>query len=295
MRNFTLEKNVILATFFTLIILLGSTSLLHADYYHDTDITSDETWLATDNTHYVTANISVDDGVHLTIESGCIVDISANFTINGTLTANGYGVNGRIYIDGYLALSGVDSGSSLYEVQFTSGVVSVNSCSAAVTLGFWDSFFYSDLVIDNSYARIEDCDFKSGATIEIDNNSSPIIDGCNFEVGTNCKITISNYSWPTINDCSVNGGISVSEGSHPFIYDSDFFTDGTNVNVNSSSSPTFTRCRFMGGGGGSYGASIVNAHSAVFDSCEFSYNNYGIYMSLRYSLFPAQKTITFSP
>ncbi len=282
MRRCTLDKFVILATFITLIILLGSTSLLHADYYHDTDITSDETWLATDNTHYVTGNISVVDGVHLTIESGCIVDIWSNFTINGSLTANGFGVNGRVFIDGYLALSGVDSESSLYNVQFTTGVVSVNSCSAAAIVRFWDCFFYSDLVINNSYAQIDDCYFKSGATIEIDNNSSPIIDECNFEdVGTSCKITISNYSHPTISDCSVNGygaGINVSDSSGPFIYDSDFFTDGTNASVSSSSYPTFTGCRFMGDND-DYGVYINRAQGAVFDSCEFSHSNYGIFMT----------------
>ncbi len=289
MRNSTLAKNVILATFFTLIILMGSTTLLQAyNVYHDTDITSNETWAYEDSngviTHIVNADISVVDGVHLTIESGCTVEIWSTFTINGTMNANGFGVNGRIHINGVqLNYDGVDSVCDLYGVDLTVEV-HINNCSYTNYPFLWDCHFTDDLIMNSSYARITECDFNSGAVLEIDNNSDPLIDELNFEdVGTDCKITIANGSCPTISDCFVEGygkGINVSSGSNPFIYDCDFFTDGNNAEVYSYSSPTFTGCRFFGDQQGiSVGAEIVKAHSAVFDSCEFAGNKYGILAS----------------
>ena len=290
-RSIFNHKSIIKVSVLTLILMIIG-QLQAYNEYHDTDITSDETWEYWDSgageaiTHVVTNNISVVDGVHLTIESGCIVEILANFTINGTLTASGFGVNGRIFIEGYLALSGVDSQSDLFNILFTSGAVSVNSCSTANTVFFWDcDFNYSDLLIDNSYARITGCD---GSTIEIDNNSSPLIDDSHFT-----EIEIDNGSWPTIDNCTVDGvGITVRNGSCPFIYDSDFLiTSSANAaSVYSSSYPTFTGCSFMTSGNGC-SAAYIHTAVAYFDSCEFKYSQYGISM---YSTSPDSCSATFT-
>jgi hypothetical protein len=58
---------------------------------HYGQISVNETWLASENDHIITANITVVDSVTLTIEAGAVVKFAGNFQILviGNLVAQG--------------------------------------------------------------------------------------------------------------------------------------------------------------------------------------------------------------
>lgn len=59
--------------------------------YHSGNITSDETWAKADNPHIVNGNLTLDDGIHLTIEPGVNVEVSGYYSIRwrGKITFDG--------------------------------------------------------------------------------------------------------------------------------------------------------------------------------------------------------------
>jgi hypothetical protein len=84
-----------LLAFCLLLLLLSSSSEEAEAVTHSGALTSDETWLAADNPHQITADVAVGDYT-LEIEAGAVVELDASTR----LTA---GTDGEIYVNGTVA------------------------------------------------------------------------------------------------------------------------------------------------------------------------------------------------
>jgi hypothetical protein len=88
-ENFS-NKSLLVALVMLLCLILAPLSPSLA-VEHSGNITSDETWLASDNPHEITANVTVNNLVTLTLEPGVEVYFNGSYSIivNGALSAEG--------------------------------------------------------------------------------------------------------------------------------------------------------------------------------------------------------------
>jgi len=194
-RNSTLAKNVILATFFTLIILLGSTSLLQADIIHVGGwINSNETWLG-GNTYILDSDVNVAEGVQLTILPGCTIHLNHYLRIYGLLHACGDESN-------WINFGG--SGGTMILVW-----------SSSATLGFCDFYSggYGAWIHTDGSVTFNDCVFNNNTNgVLIQNSPNLSFTDCNFNFNTSNGVELENYehgfSTVAFTNCNVkfNGG-----------------------------------------------------------------------------------------
>ncbi|MCD4698485.1 MAG: right-handed parallel beta-helix repeat-containing protein, partial [Bacteroidales bacterium] len=191
LRNSTLAKNVILATFFTLIILLGSTSILQADIIHVGGwINSNETWYG-GNTYILDSDVDVAEGVQLTILSGCTIHLNHNLRIYGLLHACGNESN-------WINFGG--SGGTL-----------ILAWSSPATIGFcwFNSGGYGARIQTDGSVTFNDCVFNNNTNgVLIQNSPNLSFTDCNFNFNTSNGVELENYehgfSTVTFTNCNVN-------------------------------------------------------------------------------------------
>ncbi len=137
------------------VITFSIPNSVRADVTHCGTLSTDETWLANDNVHIVTCDVTVPASITLTIEVGAIVKFQddAQINVNGKLNAQGT-VGVPIYFTSYYddAIGGDSDGTP------TSG-----------TVGDWGNIEFYDSSDDTStieYAVIRFSGSDSGSTID---------------------------------------------------------------------------------------------------------------------------------
>ena len=202
------------------VLMLGFMFLsltLNAQTYHNSDISSNETWYAAGNPHILTATVTVLDGVTLTIEPDCTVkfDYGTQLIINGVLIANGSNDH-RIYFDSIapipaqgdwrnIAFSGADPGCLLdyCEIEnggYQLGNIYVHNSGTNVTIsntsirnsGTAGAYIYS-----NSTPNFINCTFYSNTTYGLNSAtgySDVILSNCSFESNGNYALNIYGNS-----------------------------------------------------------------------------------------------------
>ena len=259
------HRSLIKASLFVLILMIAW-QLQAEEFYHNTNITSNETWCIPD-THYVNSNISVVSGVTLTILSHDVY-LQNNLTINGVLNANGAIINGT------------GGGLTLYDVseECYAGNVNFNSCGVSV-----------DNCTNTLVPTFENCNFN-GSGLSIDNNSNPDIIYCVFDGE---GITINHNSNPLIYECQVTAaqiGISVYWGSAPRIDDCTFNENQTGAYFMNCGQFLFTDSSVNNN---TYqGLLVENSDSLCFENSNFNNNEtFGVKVE---SINNGTSTVTFS-
>ena len=252
------HRSIIKVSVLTLMLMVFG-QLQGTDIYHNSNITSNESWEYWDYvnneeiTHYVSTYISVSNGIVLTIDSRCTVVIQtySSLTIYGEMlvecTFTGWS---ELYFNNVSGNSGLNNASISINVE-------VNNCD--------------DPTIAVNFTN---CNFNDSADLSIGTNSNTVIENCNF-IDNNSSLYISSNS--NVSYCSFAGGVRVGAAS-PTFTECDF--DGNNgygLRVAGSSSPIFENCDFINNN--DYGVKMGPSASATFTNCLIQSNGSGgIYM-----------------
>ena len=175
---------------------------------HSGTISSAETWYAGDNPHILTGDVTISDGVTLTIEAGC------NVKFNGPYTLMVYGV-----LDA--------DGTSGNHITFTSN-------AGTPAAGDWDYIYYSSA---DAGCVLDYCDISYGGSnygnIFIYNTGSNLtITNSTFQQSGTSGIWIHDSSSPTISDCTIQNNATYgiycnSTSSYPYISDCSILNNGS--------------------------------------------------------------------
>ena len=238
-RSIFNHRSIIKASVFVLILMIAG-QLQAVNQYHNTEITSSETWQSWDDeenepiTHIVGSGASVAVGATLTIQDSCMVDIQAEygFPIYGGLTSNGNNSSPITF-----------SGSQL---KLINAAGSCNIC--------YSHFYGCDLVVDNcdNTVDVNLSNFSNGADVHIKNGSNPYIGSGEFIEGAD--IYVSTYSNPLIR-----------------------YITGVSIYVSGGSAPTVEHCSFNNG---TFASTFNDCGSAIISDCSFndhSFNGIEIY------------------
>ena len=265
MKNETMfnHKSIIKVCVLTLMLMVFG-QLQSTDIYHNSNITSNETWEYWDYvnneeiTHYVSNYISVANGIVLTIDSRCTVVIQtySSLTIYGEMlvecTFTGWS---ELYFNNVSGNSGLNNASISINVEVT------NCTDPTIAVNFTN------------------CNFNDSADLSIGTNSNTVVENCNF-IDNNSSLYISSNS--NVSYCSFAGGVRVG-GASPTFTECDFNDNTGNIGnghgliVARSSSPTFTDCDFINNN--EYGVKMGPSASATFTNCLIQSNGSGgIYM-----------------
>ncbi|MCP4708276.1 MAG: hypothetical protein GY869_06605, partial [Planctomycetes bacterium] len=155
------------------------------------NITTDTTWDA--DTVLVTCEVTVDDGVTLTIEPGVLVEFQGHYKLN---------VQGRLLAEGTVA------DTITFTVADTTGFSDINSIN-----GGWHGIRFYDTSATNDTSKIVYCTLKYGkATDGISgNNGTGIIDddGGAINVRNFSKVIISNCNISYNSAAYLGGGVHI--------------------------------------------------------------------------------------
>ena len=261
-RNIFNQRSIINVIVFALMLMILG-QLQATKYYHNTNITSNETWCAPD-THYVSSNISVVSGVTLTIGANCDnIYLQHNLTINGVLDASGGTFNGT---GGGLKLYNVSEECYVSDADFNSCSVTIENCTNTLVPTIINSTFNN-----------------SGLTIR--DNSDPDIVNCTFNGGS---MTITHYSSPHIVNCN-GAAIEVRNGSSPTIESCTFDDHATGAYIYQGDTVTFTDCSFDNNT--TRGVLVENVVTLSFTDCHFNNNLEGVNI---HSINNGTATVTFT-
>ncbi len=185
---------------------------LSAQTYHSGHLTSDEFWDAGDNPHVVTNYLWVDDGVTLTIESGCNVYFDGNhgITVWGILHANG--VN--------FAFTGPEPGNDHWSsIQFESpdGDCTFSNCNVDSGGGYGGYYDYGAVYLSNTGTKVNlenvAVTNSNDHGIQVIGNSGPNITNCTISGNDYDGINFSgsSSSSQSVSDCTIsnNGGYAI--------------------------------------------------------------------------------------
>ena len=165
-------------------------STVFSQTYHSGTINSDQTWSASGNPHIITAKVTVENNITLTIEAGCLVKFNGNFQINckGKLVANGNAGNHIIFTSNQATPA---AGDWKY--------IHFNQADGGTILNYCDlTYGGSDLgIIYDGY---------SGANVTISN--------CTVEHSANAGIYVSTNSSTTISNCVISDNSTVGIYCH---------------------------------------------------------------------------------
>ena len=206
--------------YYILLIVCFTSTILALD--HSGPITTDEFW-DNSHTHFIIGNVSVNSGVSLTIEPGCLIRFYENSSlqIKGTLIADG-NCNERIT---FTSTMGGSQPGFWQNISFS-------QADAGCILDYCDIFYGGSvngllyLINSGNNVQITNCDIEYSATsgVYFDESNSGFIENCiienNNEHGIYC-----NYSnaIPSISNCEINNngnhGIYCSAGGNPSISD----------------------------------------------------------------------------
>ncbi|MEZ5195379.1 MAG: T9SS type A sorting domain-containing protein [Bacteroidales bacterium] len=164
----------------SLIAILMS-SLIVAQTNHSGTISSNETWLLADGPHTITGNITVADGITLTIEEGntVYVDAGRRIRVRGALIANGSAAN---------------------NITFTSN-------SAIPAKGDWNNIYFTDADAGSilNYCNVEYGGSTAGLVRVVNSASNVTITNCNLSNSATYGIYVSNAAAnPIIADCNIS-------------------------------------------------------------------------------------------
>jgi len=191
--------------------LLVATTL-SAQTYHSGHLTSDEIWDSDDNPHVITNYFWVDNGVTLTIESGCNVYFNGNhgITVWGILHANGVNFS----FTG--ATPGNDHWSSI-QFEDPDGNCTFSNCTVNAGGGYGGYYDYGAIYLINTGTKVNldnvTVTNSNDHGIQVIGNSNPNISNCTIS-GNNYDgiyFTVSSSSNPRVTDCTIsnNGGYAI--------------------------------------------------------------------------------------
>ncbi|HHE37626.1 MAG TPA: right-handed parallel beta-helix repeat-containing protein, partial [Candidatus Cloacimonetes bacterium] len=179
---------------------------------HSGTISSNETWYVGGSPHHITGDLTVANGITLTIQAGCTVKFNGDyiFTIYGVLSANGTS-GSHITITSNAGTPAAGDWDYIYFNGADAGCL-LNYCDIRYGgLAYGNILMYNsgtNVVITNS--TIE----QSGtAGIYLNNSSSPTISDCIIQNNTTYGIYCnSTSSYPDISDCSIlnNGSYAIA-------------------------------------------------------------------------------------
>jgi len=161
--------------FFNLLFIVFSLNALD----HSGVISTDETWYTGDNPHIITGDITISDGITLTVNPGCIIKFNSGFriTVSGVLDANGNDPD---------------------HITFTSN-------EASPAKGDWDYIYFSSA---DAGCVLDYCDISYGGSAQGNirlyysyNNVS--ITNCKIEQSLTTGLYIADNSYPIITDCLI--------------------------------------------------------------------------------------------
>ena len=179
---------------------------------HSGTISVDETWYVGGSPHHITGDLTVANGITLTIQAGCTVKFNDNFQlqIQGTLIADGTSGSHITFTSNqgtpaagdwqYIYFYGADAGCILDYCDISYGG------STDGNIRFYNS--YGNVSITN-------CEIEHSGTagFYITNNSYPSISDCLIQNNTNHGIYCpSSSAYPYITDCSIlnNGSYAIA-------------------------------------------------------------------------------------
>ncbi|MBC8527238.1 MAG: right-handed parallel beta-helix repeat-containing protein [Candidatus Cloacimonetes bacterium] len=247
------HKSLIKAGVFALMLMIFG-QLQAVNHYHNTPITSGETWARWDYeeeeaiTHIVQSGCYVAAGATLTLQDSCVVNVANpnGFNIYGGLNANGS--SNEIHFSGeYITLSNATGNCDLDNCNFFGVNLEVDNCSGTVNVHWCDFSNGSELHIGNGSSP--SVLFIEGAAIIVFSNSNPYIQGA-----SGCKIKVYSGSAPTVQNCTFNNNTEAGGL---------FYGCGAAV---------FSNCSFNG----NYwrGIKIDGADGLEFIDCNFNDNDY---------------------
>ncbi len=176
-------------------------SLLAED--HSGTISSDEVWYAGNNPHNIVGNLTVADGVTLTIDPGCIVEFSANltFTVYGTLIADGTEAD-HITFTSAAATPAAGDWQYLYFIDPEPGCI-LDYCDISYGGSSNGSLYLSSV---ESNLSVTNCVIENGSShgIYITDSSSPTISNSTISDHANDGIhCYSTNSAPLVSNCTI--------------------------------------------------------------------------------------------
>ena len=192
-------KRIVFITFMGLFCLNGYGT------DHSGTISSDQTWSAAGNPHYITADLTVSNAIKLTIEPGCSIYVNGNYQINiyGALDATGTAQSPIIFTSGQgtpakgdwkgLNFNASDAGTTLSYVTINFAGNSSLNCAV---------YFYSSANASFSHCNIMNSS-KKGIYIS---GSNPTFSDCTIsycdEYGAEIVSGSPSFSSCTFSNCS---------------------------------------------------------------------------------------------
>ena len=241
-ENFS-NKSLLVALVMLLCLILAPLSPSLA-VEHSGNITSDETWLASDNPHEITANVTVNNLVTLTLEPGVEVYFNGNYSIivNGALSAEGTEDNLIIFTRGagisnwaslsFYAGAGGTFDHCIIEWAGSYGISAIN-CSLSVsncTIRHNNYGIYTDTINPNLTNNI----IENNATgLRISNYSSPTVGANNVFKDNDTGLYFNDCMNPTVAETAViednaTYGVRFQACSHPTVL-ADITNSGTGI------------------------------------------------------------------
>ncbi|TVM04164.1 MAG: hypothetical protein CV087_01850 [Candidatus Brocadia sp. WS118] len=177
---------------------------------HSGNITSNETWSATDNPHVVTGNIHVYSSATLTIEPGCLVKFNAETALYigyySAAALNAVGTSGSPIT--FTSNESTPAPSDWKGIVFFNGTVDGSTIMDYCTVEYGGSDSYnSNINCNNASPTIQNCKIRNSDGYGIYTTGSgalPLI-SCSSLTNNDYGIFSTSDSNPTIIDCSITG------------------------------------------------------------------------------------------
>jgi len=226
-----------------LIILLGMIILSYPVFAlnHSDTISSNETWYAADNPHIIDGNVTVDNGVTLTIEQGCEVYFDGNYylRINGVLEADGTSGNHIIFTSNQITPEKGDW-QYLYFYNADPGCI-LDYCDI-----LYGGANQGNVFINNSDANVSitNCTIEESGSAGVRTANSDLAIS-NSTIGDNTTYGLYfNNSNSTIEDCILENNHTGLYSNSSIILDNVDIWNNTNTGIYSlSNTPQLSDCQ----------------------------------------------------